>query len=85
MPQYTLLPQINQFNSMNNFSQNILTAFILKELIMPFFILTNLSKLCYLKWKIPHGFIPMIFKPLLCSRLSLNVGNQRSMRHKSSS
>ena len=53
MPQYTLLPQINQFNSMNNFSQNILTAFILKELIMPFFILTNLSKLCYLKWKIP--------------------------------
>lgn len=73
MPQYTLLPQINQFNSMNNFSQNILTAFILKELIMPFLILTNLSKLCYLTWKIPHGFIPMIFKPRLCSRLSLKL------------
>ena len=44
MPQCTLLPQLNQFNSMNNFSQNILIAFILKELIRSFFILTNLSK-----------------------------------------
>ena len=44
MPQCTLLPQINQFNSMNNFSQNILIAFILKELIRSFFILTNFVK-----------------------------------------